>query len=332
MSTRNERLFHYQREHVRRIVMETRGYDNVFYEACNEPGGGFPAPGAPTPGEVNDWLAALLAVVREADVPGPGSHLTAGQEAFAYQVAGLDEPVTDVFQFADTTYDELDYDIVNMHPLSNMRLDGERRDLGRFMRGELRLRQLRDYCLALYGRGKPLNLDEDNAATQYKNDFGWTLHRKRAWAALLCGAHYDMIDFSIIPYLETGTPDSQTAIRSYIQHLSQFIHSFDLARAKPLPDMVTSAPDPCVALAHGDADRDVAVYLADGRERDEPGCGEKITGAIRLRLPVGSWRAGSFCPKRGTYSPRIKLDSAGDVQIDLPDFVHDIALRFERLG
>ena len=93
----------------------------------------------------------------------------------------------------------MNYDVVNMHPLPNTSFAGKGYDMGDFMSKQLRLRDFRDYCVATYDAPKPLNQDEDNIASQYKDEEGWTIHRKRAWTVLLTGNHYDYIDFSIVP-------------------------------------------------------------------------------------------------------------------------------------
>ena len=147
--------------------------------------------------EVNDWLAALIEVVRATEASLPNRHLIAGQEAFCF------DPWE---QSSDLSFQTLDYDVVNIHPLPNTTYGGKAYPLGDFMSKQLRLRALRDYCLATYAEPRPLNQDEDNIASQYKDVEGWTIHRKRAWISLLSGAHYDYIDFSIINYCETGTP------------------------------------------------------------------------------------------------------------------------------
>jgi hypothetical protein len=74
----------------------------------------------------------------------------------------------------------------------------------------------------------------DNAASLYRDTIGWTIHRKRAWTAILSGAHYDYIDFSVTVGSEAGTVDSQQALRTWMKHLSKFIHAFDFLHAKPL--------------------------------------------------------------------------------------------------
>ena len=63
------------------------------------------------------------------------------------------------------------------------------------MSKELHLEQFRDFFLAAYSEPKPVISDEDNAASMYVDDTGWTIQRKRAWMAVMCGAHYDFIDF-----------------------------------------------------------------------------------------------------------------------------------------
>src|SRR6185436_16946696 len=127
-----------------------------------------------------------------------------------------------------------------------------------FMSKQLTLRPLRDFGLDTYAEPRPLNQDEDNIASQYKDDEGWTIHRKRAWTVLLTGGHYDYIDFSIINGFETGTSASQAAIRNWFKILSEFIHSLDLVNARPLPGVVEAAPPHALDAAFGIAGEDMA--------------------------------------------------------------------------
>ncbi len=238
LSQRHPQLWERQIAHVRKIVTELYTYDNVIYEICNEPGGdvpGHPASGGsfPTMAEVDDWLVALMAVVRETEaglptpdiLHGQARHLIAGQEAFSY--ATWEMPVRKAF-------DDLPYDIVNVHPLPNTTYADQSYELGHFMSKELNLRQVRDFCRAVYNAPKPVNLDEDNTASRWKDPTGWTIHRKRAWVSLLNSAHYDVIDFSIQNYLETGTLES-TAGPARLDGSSLGIHPFARPGANP-PD------------------------------------------------------------------------------------------------
>jgi len=334
LSQRPPRLFARQAAHVRKIVEEINRYDNVIYEICNEPGGR--APGRadhPSLEEVNQWLSALIGVVRQTEADLPNQHLIAGQEAFSY------EPWQ---QGSDLSFDSLGYDAINMHPLPNTTYKGKSYDLGAFMSKQLTLRALRDYGLATYAESKPLNQDEDNIASQYKDADAWTIHRKRAWTVLLSGGHYDYIDFSIVNYCETGTPESQRNIRSWMKYLSEFIHSVDLTRARPLVGLLQEQPPNVLEVLFGIEGEDYCIYLADERElaaarglpdgdHKERGAGQPISGHITLGLPDGDYQVVCFDPKTGLYSPAIQIQ--GDhsaIRLALPEFIHDLVVRITR--
>ncbi|MCC6729110.1 MAG: cellulase family glycosylhydrolase [Chthonomonadales bacterium] len=320
-SLRHPEVYARQARHVRRIARELNGCDNVFFEICNEPGGQAPAgPGVPTVDEVNAWQGAIAAVIRETEAILPNRHLVAGQEAFRW------EPFE---QTTTRTFRDFPVDIVNVHPLPATTFDGQTYDMGAFMSGQLRLRAVRDYCLATFAEPRPLNLDEDNAASQYKDEGGWTVHRKRAWVALVCGAHYDYIDFSIINYCEAGTAESRRGIRGPMGHLARFMHSLDLAAARPLPGIVRRAPRHALDAAFGVPGRDVAVYLADERETGEAGCGEPLEGPLEAEVGPGHYRVAALSPATGEWSPALRAE--GPVAcVDLPPFRHDVLVRFTR--
>jgi len=320
LTIRHPGLFARQAAHVRKIVEETNGYDNLLYEICNEPGGAHPGkPGYPKQEEVDEWQLAVGQVIREADSDPP--HLIAWQEAFSY--SPWEQP-------SDRSFAAPGVDVVNMHPLPNTSYRGTGYDMGAFMAKELKLRALRDFCLATYAEPKPLNFDEDNAATQYKEPDGWTIHRKRAWVTLLSGAHYDMIDFSIINYCETGTEASRSQIRRWMRHLSEFVHSLDLARCRPLPRLVKERPEYAIEAAFGTEGEDYAIYLADERELSDAGAGAPLLGSLLLDLPEGSFRAACYSPVTGLYSPATPLRGGRETRVDLPEFRQDLALRVTR--
>jgi hypothetical protein len=333
LSQRHLKLFERQVAHVRKIVTELNRYDNVIFEICNEPGGR--APGRadnPSLDEVNQWLSALIRVVRETEADLPNKHLVAGQEAFCYAPWQ---------QGSDLSFHSLDYDVVNMHPLPNTTYDGIGYHLGDFMSKQLTLRALRDYGLATYAEPKPLNQDEDNVASQYKDVDAWTIHRKRAWTTLLSGGHYDTIDFSITIYSETGTPNSQRHIRGWICYLSKFVHSFDLTKARPLTGVVQACPTHLLDVTFGVKGEDYAIYLADERELAaarglsdgdmfDRGAGRPMSGDLVLDLPVGQYRAATFDPKIGLYSPAVKIQGGRKTLISVPVCIHDLTVRITR--
>src|SRR5690606_14462728 len=129
---------------------ELNRYDNIIYEVCNEPGGDVPGTNGPTSEEVDEWISAIIAEIRNTEAVLPNKHLIAGQEAFKYKLPEEEINRKDVHQFSQKSFEQMDYDVVNMHPLSNMWHNGKNYDLGRFMSGSLHLRQYRDYCLATY--------------------------------------------------------------------------------------------------------------------------------------------------------------------------------------
>ncbi|HEY0828611.1 MAG TPA: DUF6298 domain-containing protein [Bacilli bacterium] len=320
---RNPKILQWQIAHVRKIVEETKLYDNIIYEICNEPGGKFPGDDTyPTPSEVDDWQIAIAQVIRENDAAFPHQHLIAAQEAFTY------DPWE---QSSNKSFHDFPIDIVNMHPLPNTTYGGKGYHMGDFMSKQLKIRELRDYCLATINETKPLNLDEDNVASQYKDPDGWIIHRKRAWTTLFCGCHYDVIDFSIINYLETGTPDSQRHIRTWMKHLSEFIHSVDLTHARPLVGWLKDQSAHTVESVFAVEGEDYCIYLADERELEHEGYGSVIRGMVNINLPLGWYSVSCYSPATGLYSPSITMEGSPDIQVNLPEFSHDLVVRITRL-
>jgi hypothetical protein len=76
--------------------------------------------------------------------------------------------------------------------MSNLLFGGRRYQLGDFMSKELRLADLADLGREVWSRRKPCVWDEDNAASMFLDETAWTIHRKRAWVALLSGSHYKL--------------------------------------------------------------------------------------------------------------------------------------------
>ena len=321
LSGRSEELLHWQEAHARYIIEQTNQYDNIIYEICNEPGA-FRSGDLPGADEVNAWQSRMIELVRSVEKDKSDQHLIAGQQAFLY------DPVFE--QPADATFAELDFDIVNIHPLPNTRFGGRSYDMGTFMSKQLKLAAVRDFALETYGAPKPLNYDEDNVATRYLDPEGWTVHRKRAWTTLMSGAHYDMIDFSIRPHLETGTPASQKCIRSWMSHLSKFIHTVDLVRAQPRTSWLKKQPENTVASVLAVEGEDYCIYLADGREREERDCGQPIEGALGFALPGGDFTVSAYSPSTGVYSPALRIGGR-ETELDVPVFTHDILIRIRRI-
>lgn len=319
---RHSILSSWQAAHIRKIVEETNRYDNIIYELCNEPGGGFPGKETyPSTQEVNEWLIWIAGIIRKTEKKLPNQHLIASQEAFTY------EPW---LQSSDMAFANFPVDVVNIHPLPGTTYQGKAYDMGTFMSKQLKLQAVRDYCLATWKEPKPVNLDEDNVASQYKDFDGWTIHRKRAWVTLMSGCQYDYIDFSIINYCEAGTLLSRKYIRTWMKHLSEFIHSMDLVHAHPISGWLQLQPAHTLEAVMASDRLDYCIYLADNRELGDEGVGSLITGDIVMDLPEGTYHLSCYSPVTGLYSPALSIQGGPGFHCSLPEFVHDIVVRITK--
>ncbi|HLI35306.1 MAG TPA: hypothetical protein VKW70_09700, partial [Terriglobia bacterium] len=292
-----------------------------YYEICNEPGGGIA--NHVTTREVDAWQQAMADTLREELRKLSRQHLLMGQNAFSY--------MPKFGQNFDVSFSGSMLDAVNVHPLPDLTLRGRTYQLGNFMSKELQLEQFRDFFLAAHREPKPCISDEDNAASMYLDDAGWTIDRKRAWTAILCGAHYDFIDFSIKAGIEAGTQESRTKIRSWMRNLSEFIHSFDFIHAQPAPDWIVSQPAHLVAAALAKPGEDYIAYLADARELTDPTAGQPINGDISFRLPQGNYRVCLYSPTGGTFSPCLPAEGGRVATFELAPFTEDIVIRATRV-
>ena len=317
ITLKDKELVRRQEEFARKIIQETSGYDNVYYEVCNEPGGGIP--GHATSADVDAWQEEMARVMRQEMQRLGHPHLLSGQQAFTYGAKNA-------FPM-DATFAGRTFDIVNDHPLPNTLFDGQVFEMGNFMSKELRLDDVARFCRAAYSRPKPTILDEDNTASLYRDTTGWTIHRKRAWTALLNGCHYDYIDFSITVGSEAGTAASQAGIRTWMHNLSEFAESFDFVDSKPASDWIASYPEHLTASSLANTERDYVAYLADSRELSDVHAGEEIQGSISLELPPESYEVSLYSPATGGYSPAIRVEGGAKADLTLPRFRQDIVIR-----
>jgi hypothetical protein len=317
ITLKNKELVSRQIAYARKIIQETSAYDNVYYEICNEPGGG--TQGHATSADVDAWQEEMAREMREEMHRLNRPHLLSGQQAFTYGAKNA-------FPM-DATFSGKTFDIVNDHPLPNTLFDGRIFEMGNFMSKELMLGDVAGFCRAAYSRPKPTVLDEDNTASLYRDSAGWTIHRKRAWTALMNGCHYDYIDFSITVGSEAGTPASQAGIRTWMQHLSEFMDTFDVRHSIPSTDWILSYPEHLNASGMSASGRDFIAYLGDARELDESDAGKAIAGSVTLALPPGSYDVSLYSPTSGEYSPAIRMEGGAKSAMTLPPFHQDIVIR-----
>jgi hypothetical protein len=316
-SLRNKALVDRQVAYACKAVQETSRYDNVYYEICNEPGGGLP--NHVTPSEVDAWQEKMAGTIREELRKLNCKHLVVGQRAFSY--------TPNFSQEFDTSFSGPILEAVNVHPLPNLVFRGRTYQLGNFMSEALQLAEFRDFFLATQRARKPCISDEDNAASLYLDDAGWTIHRKRAWMAVMCGGHYDYIDFSIQVGLEAGTEESRRKIRAWMKNLSEFIHSFDFIHAQPAPDWIEAKPAHLVDAVLAIQGTEYIAYLADGRELSDATAGQLVSGPVSFRLPDGDYRVCLYSPTTGGYSPCLQVRGGKLVTFALAPFRQDVVLR-----
>ncbi|MGQ9629387.1 MAG: cellulase family glycosylhydrolase [bacterium] len=319
-SMRDPDLFERQRAYVRKIVREVNRYDNVYFEVCNEPFGGHP--GHASPAEVEAWQDAIRNTIREEESGLPKRHLI-------FQVT-VERPRGE--SRLDLLVNEKTIDAINFHDYHQMLYkDVALLPLARFMQRDLKLDRINYLWTTYHDAGKPLIFDEDNAASSCLDEEGWTIHRKRAWTTIFSGGHYDMIDFSIQARgQETGTPASRAHIRTWIKHLSTFIHGVDFIHMAPVRNFCTQLPESTFAATLANPGKEYAIYIADRREIDEEGQGELCGGTLAFPLPAGNYEAKLYEPVSGQYKKIFRI-GGGDVSLDLGSFVHDIALHILRL-
>ncbi|MCL2814707.1 MAG: glycoside hydrolase family 5 protein, partial [Oscillospiraceae bacterium] len=300
-----------------KIVRETNKYTNIMYEICNEPGGDNPNhPNSPTCAESNAWVGHMIKLVRSIESKMENVHLITGEEAYTYVPAFA--------TLTDESFDNMDFDVVTVHPTNSTVISGKWYLLGGFMSRELNLENYRDFCLEGYKKKKPMCMDEDNAASAYKDECGWTIHRKRAWTTIFCGAHYDYIDFSILPRLEAGTPESQKHIRAWMGYLADYLDVVDLVNVRPAADIIVSAPSGVVGSVLADQSDGYHIYLADAAEYDSPEYGRIIAEQeIVLDLKEGEYKIDAYSPATGMFSPACAVRLGNGASLRLPCFCHD---------
>lgn len=315
----DEALFARQAAYVRKIVREVNAYDNCYFEICNEPFGDHP--GHAGIDQVIAWHDALRAVIREEEARLPKRHLVFQVPVEAHRMGSE----------LDGLADNPDVDAINLHDYQWLYYRGQAfHQLGRFMQKDTKLRGIQNLWTACHSAGKPLVFDEDNAATNARDEEAWTLHRKRAWTTVCSGGHYDMIDFSIQSGGgEAGTPAARATIRTWLKHLSTFIHSVDFVHTTPAEGFCTRTPKATLVATLANPGREYVLYVADAREVDAPGAGQPITGDLTFVLPEGRYRTRCYAPTNGEYIGREVALAGGNVTLPLETFEQDVVVHIK---
>ncbi len=322
MSIENDTLFEYQKKYVRKIITELNQYTNFFFEICNEPISF--SPELVSINDVNNWQQSLIDYIRFLESDLKNKHMIAVTECWKFYDSKNIEVGT------DESFNVLSADIVNVHPLENIIYKGESFDLGLFMSKKLNLAALRDFCLKTWHEEKPLSIDEDNIASRFKDYDGWTIHRKRAWASIMSGAHYDYIDFSIMNYCPKGTSESQEFLHRWFSNIRYFIKDIDFINGCPLPEAASVDSIEILECVYGTEGVCYNIYLANIKEIDEEGYGDEVNSVIELNIEKGSYNVIFYSPEIGTEIKDI-INIEYTYSLKLPPFKHDLAIRLIRM-
>jgi len=314
-------MWNLQQRYVRKVVQEVNQYDNIYFEICNEPFADIG--GRATNREVEKWQVAVRDLIREEDTKLPKRHLIFQMQIYrGYHGDQL-----------DPLLDNKEVSAVNVH-LGSVWCHGKMYPLGRGFEYDVGLQGLHYLWTSWHHEAsKPLVMDEDNVASGYLRDKAWTIHRKRAWTIVFSGGHYDMIDFSIqVGGQERGTPESREKIRSWMKHLSEFIHSLDFVHSRPLRDFPAAKPEGTNAATLAIGKGEWVVYLADSREINEFEYGSPRSGKLVLPSPEGRYEARLYSPEKGEYiEDGIQLSSNGKATLMLKSFTHDIVVHVKHI-
>ena len=320
LTMKPKKLFEYQKKYVTKVVTELNKYPNFFFEICNEPV--WLHPEAATKDEIDAWQFELVKLIRNVEKDMPNKHLVAIEEAVG--LPNWDKVV--LGELSD--YYKSDADIINVHPGMAM-YKGRTYSMGEFMHKGLAIEDYIDFCLdTYYGEKKMLNMDEDNVASAYRDYDCWTIHRKRGWTAVMCGAHYDYIDFSIQTALPAGTPESRKHIRTWFKYLQNYIGTMDMLGCKPLRNCVTKTLDHTKACVMGVEGKEYHAYIVDIRDLTDPNYNTAISGKVTLDIADGTYNVTIYSPEFGQSSVAMTVKGGKGTVIDLPAFKHDTVIRF----
>jgi arylsulfatase A-like enzyme len=307
----NGRLLAEQERVVRRIVTELKDFDNVYYEAQNEPWADHEVPAAivnrsllPTDvtagaawknrvdlasAESLAWQARIASFVVDEETKLGVRHL------IAQNVANHFFPARDV---------DRNVSVLNFHYATP------------------------EAATLNAGLGRVISFDETGFASPQdkvaapETD---TIYRRQAWEFLMSGGGiYSMLDYSFTVghedggFVNTAPGGGSPALRKQLRVLKDFLHRFDIPALSPRPRLVLSAPG-AFPKSLG-TDQAFGVYLwGDGRT------------TLTVDVEAGSWREEWVDTRTGeTRKEGSHAHAGGPLALTAPPYENDIAVRLVR--
>ena len=326
----------FQEQFVEKVVEELNGFDNVFYEICNEPNV-YGDASEENERKVVDWHAHLARVIRQTEEKLPKRHLIAANAHFAMNLS--EGAGGQVMRHEDLSYFENpDIDIVNYHYISAksageglefVRMGNERAQAGLTWHF---LRRRDDF-------GKPIVLDETFSGIVRGEPERYAVNRAEAWEMILSGgAGYNNLDWSFTPADETGAGKEPIAdgrrlegrcLREWYGVFHRLLDGYDLSALVPAVGLLPERIPGYGYAASTDGEGRTILYFLDGRVyRFEP-CPEQAL-SVELSLPAGEYGVRTFDPKTGESAELPALRSEGKVRLEVPAFGEDVAVLLER--
>jgi hypothetical protein len=316
---------------VRKIVTELKGFDNVYYEICNEPYFG---------GVTIEWQQHVADTIRATEKNYVGKHLISQNVANnqALVVAPADERTggraTASAPRRPGMVDGLGARPGLRHPASPAGAAG----VGPGMtRGGVRAAggvSIYNFHYASPPDTVAMNFGLNKVIGDNETGFRGTNnapYRREAWAFILAGgALFNNLDYSFTAGYEDGTfvyPANQPGgdnptLRRQFGILKDFIRGFPFTRMKP-DDSIFRGGLPGKATAHALAEpgKRYAIYIFGGRQSN-----------LVLALPAGTYRADWINPLTGKIDKTETVNaSAGEARLTSPEYEEDVALRMRRI-
>lgn len=292
-----------QDDYVRKIVQEVNPYDNVILEICDEPALFTPL------SEAGPWVAHFVKVIEDTERGLPKKHLI-GQEVQGpvggpIDLAGNPGISIVITQYLYDTWDQ------EMGGLKGLQYE--------------------------YHHDKPIEENEtDYYPLGYKGDKVGD-SRVEAWEFIVGGgASFNQLNGLYTPDDPAGNTPDNAKLLGALQHLKEFMNSFDFIRMAPDYHFVVSgvpAGAHCSVLSepgkqyalylhHSAGGKGAAYTVTPGRYRD----------SLELNLPAGSYKADWIDPASGSVIRSETVQAGGGVRkFVTPTHQIDIALRIKRI-
>jgi len=314
----NGGLLAVQETMVRRIVTELNGFDNVYYEICNEPYFG---------GVTMEWQHHIADVIVETErgLPGerskeptPAPSRERNKTPSRSRMLPSSGVLGDGFGAAEGLISQnianKKAKVANPHPAIS----------------------IFNFHYAWPPETVAMNYDLNKVIGDNETGFRGTNdlpYRVEAWSFILAGGGlFNHLDYSFTARHEDGTfvyPPKQPGggnpvFRRQMKCLQEFIRGFDFVKMKPL-NSALKAPVGGGARAYvlAEPNKAYAVYVAPAGEKPAP-----REAVVSLAVPEGNYRAEWVNPMTGKVEKRETVKSAkGSVALTSPPHLEDIALK-----